>query len=124
MEYTLTDDLTGGGSATINTTITGLKGKPLPELSSGALQYDGSNWVFGPGGSGDILSQLVSNEISITSAGTGTIGRMHVCSGTSSDYTVTLPDASANTGKLIGFRMASGLTKFVTIQGVSGQLID
>jgi hypothetical protein len=65
-----------------------------------------------------------NNEISITGVNTGTIAKMHVCSGTSADYTVTLPDVSLHAGKLIGFRMAPALTKLVTLQGVSGQLID
>lgn len=119
---TLSGDLSGSGDTSINSTVSGLKGKALPELSTGSLQYDGNNWVFGLGGSGDILSPLVSNEISITGATTGTIGRMHVCSGSS--YTVTLPDATSNQGKLIGFRMSSSLTGLVTLQGASSQLID
>lgn len=48
----------------------------------------------------------------------------HVCSGTTSDYTVTLPAASGNAGKLIGFRMATGLTKFVTLDGNAAESID
>jgi len=55
----------------------------------------------------DMLSTLTASEISITGATTATISRMHVCSGTSADYTVTLPAVSGNTGKLIGFRMSS-----------------
>lgn len=66
------------------------------------------------------------SEISVTTTTTATIGRMHHCTGTTSDYTVTLPPASGNTGKLIGFRMgsASGLTKLVTIDGDGTETID
>jgi hypothetical protein len=63
-------------------------------------------------------------EISVTGATTATIGRYHVCSGTSADYTVTLPAASGNAGRTITIRMASGLTKLVTIDGNSTELID
>jgi hypothetical protein len=72
----------------------------------------------------DFLAKLHDAEISVTGAVTATIGRMHVCSGTSADYTVTLPAASGNTGKFIGFRMASGLTKLVTLDGNSAETID
>jgi hypothetical protein len=65
-------------------------------------------------------------EVSVTTTATATIGRMHHCTGTSADYTVTLPAASGNTGKLIGFRMGSttALTKIVTIDGNSSETID
>ncbi len=73
---------------------------------------------------GDLLGSLTAAEISVTGAVTATIGRMHVCSGTTSDYTVTLPAASGNSGKLIGFRMSPALTKLVTIDGNSSETID
>ena len=79
-------------------------------------------------GSGDVpidmLATLAAAEISVTGTATATISRMHVCSGTSADYTVTLPAASGNAGKLIGFRMANGLTKFVTLDGNASETID
>jgi hypothetical protein len=49
---------------------------------------------------------------------------MHVCSGTTADYSVTLPPASGNTGKFIGLRMASSLTKLVTLDANASELID
>lgn len=72
------------------------------------------------------LSRLFGQqEISITGTGvTATLDHMHVCSGTSSDYTVTLPAVSGNTGRLIGFRMSNALTKLVTIDGNSTETID
>lgn len=63
-------------------------------------------------------------EISITGATTATIGRMHVCSGTSADYTVTLPTAVGNAGQLISLRMSNSLTKLVTLDGNSTETID
>jgi hypothetical protein len=76
------------------------------------------------GTAGDMLSVLSSAEISVTTTATLTIGRMHVCSGTSADYTVTLPAVSGNAGKFVGVRMAPGLTKFVTVDGASAETID
>lgn len=69
---------------------------------------------------------LLGAEIAVTGAVTATVGRMHVCTGTSADYTVTLPAAANCTDMLIGFRMgsASGLTKFVTLDGNASETID
>lgn len=72
----------------------------------------------------DKIMALLGAETSVTGATTATIGKMHVCSGTTSDYTVTLPAASGNTGRLLGFRMAPGLTKLVTLDGNSSETID
>lgn len=65
-----------------------------------------------------------STEVSVTTTATLTIGQRHVCSGTSADYTVTLPAASGNAGQRLQVRMASGLTKLVTVDGNSTELID
>jgi len=66
----------------------------------------------------------LSGENSITGAATAVIGRLNVCSGTSANYTVTLPAVSGNAGKYIGFQMAPGLTKLVTLDGNSTETID
>lgn len=73
-----------------------------------------------------LLGVFGLTEIAVTSTTTATIGRMHLCTGTSSDYTVTLPAASGNAGKLIGFRMGTtaALTKFVTLDGNASETID
>jgi hypothetical protein len=75
----------------------------------------------------DALSKLTRAEVGVAAAATLTataFGCMHVCSGTTVDYTVTLPEANGNAGKIIGVRMASSLTKFVTIAGADSDLID
>lgn len=73
----------------------------------------------------DFLAPLASAEISVTNTVTATIGRMHVCSGTTANYTVTLPSVTGNAGKFIAFRMSGALTVFVTISGAAtGQNID
>ena len=68
--------------------------------------------------------ELSTTEDAITGTATATIGKMHVCSGTSSNYTVTLPATSGNNGKYIGFRMSNALTKLVTLDGNSSETID
>lgn len=90
---------------------------------NGSLTDNGGGTVTFAGG-GDMLSPLTAAEISVTGATTATLGRMHVCSGTAADYTVTLPTAVGNAGKMIGFRMSSALTRFVTIDGNGAETID
>lgn len=62
---------------------------------------------------GDTLNGAIAPEwwaritnaswINVTAATTATIDRMHVVSGTSADYDITLPAASSNSGKVVGF---------------------
>ena len=69
----------------------------------------------------------VTGTTVLTNAEFGVYGITYVCSGSDTDYTVTLPlTTSADIGKLIHFRMAriEALTKFVTLVGAEGQLID
>jgi hypothetical protein len=66
----------------------------------------------------------LGGENAITGTATALIGRLNVCSGTAADYTVTLPAVSGNAGRYIGFRMAAGLTRIVTLDGNASELID
>lgn len=75
----------------------------------------------------DGMLRLSRTEVSVTGATTLTstaFGKMHVCSGTTADYTVVLPAASGNAGKIIAFRMAEALTKLVTIDGNAAETIN
>lgn len=68
----------------------------------------------------DILAALTSAEVSVTTTAAldaTAFGTMHACSGTSSNYTVTLPPVSGNGGKWIGLRCVGGLTRVVTVTG-------
>jgi hypothetical protein len=67
---------------------------------------------------------VLSGQNSITGTATALIGRLNVCSGTTSDYTVTLPAVSGNADRYIGFVMAAGLTRFVTLDGNASETID
>lgn len=78
------------------------------------------------GGGGDIDW---ANPVSITGAATITssgVGKVHLCTGTSADYAVNLPDSGMTAGDLIAFQMGttSTLTKRVTLDATSGNLID
>jgi hypothetical protein len=70
---------------------------------------------------------LITGTVSITGAATLTssaFGNLHQCTGTSVDYTVTLPAVSGNAGKVIGFQMSTALTKLVTLDGNASETID
>ena len=92
--------------------------------SAGMLQSDGSgnlSWL------GDTLAPLAAPTIAINANYTMTavnFGRAHVCSGTSTNYTVTLPPVAGASGKSIQLQMAPGLTKLVTIARNASDLID
>ena len=80
----------------------------------------------GGGSGGDLLSELLSAEVSVTGAVTLTLGKMHLISdsGTPADYTVTLPAASGNAGKFVGIRIAKDATKLFTVDGNGSEEID
>jgi hypothetical protein len=85
-----------------------------------------ANWRAATSGTSDLVT-VGPNEVSITGATTLTstaFGLIHVCSGTSADYQVDLPSASGNAGRIITIRMSNALTRFVTIAGAGGALID
>lgn len=92
-------------------------------ISGVSYIYTGGAWTAASSSS-DMLSVLTAAEISVTGATTATFGRMHVCSGTTADYTLSLPAVSGNAGKFIGVRMASGLTRWVTLDANGSELID
>ena len=76
---------------------------------------------------GQKVATLVQSEVAITAATTLTstaFGKYYVVSGTSADYTVTLPAAAGNNGKIISIRIAGDATKLFTIDGNSTELID
>lgn len=64
----------------------------------------------------------ITGVTSLTSTAFGNFP--HICTGTTTDYTVDLPTAVGNSGGVVTIKGSSSLTKVVTIQGVSGQLID
>jgi hypothetical protein len=90
-------------------------------LTADSSQTLGIKWAANPA---DMLVAQFNSEVSVTTTATLTISTWHICSGTSANYTATLPAASGNAGKFIGVRMAAGLTKLVTIKGNSAELIN
>ena len=61
-----------------------------------------------------------------TTLTTASLGLLNICTGTSANYTVTLPSASSSSGKSIAFQMgtANTLTKLVTISAAGSDKID
>lgn len=79
------------------------------------------NTLENAGGGGDLMATLTNSISSITTTASPSVyDTMYNCSGTSSNYTVTLPAPTA--GKLIGFKMDHGLTKLVTLSASSGNI--
>jgi len=71
--------------------------------------------------------EYISNQPSITGdtvLTSAAFGTTQSCFGTSANFAVTLPSVSGNSGKIIGFTMQPGLTKFVTLVRNAGDLID
>lgn len=121
----------GGGTASplVWTTATGT-GAPVradsPTLVTPALGTPTSGDLAACTGF-DFLRALVNSEVSINATATLTstaFGKMHVCTGTTANYTVNLPAVAGNTGKIIGVRMANALTKLVTLDAAASELID
>jgi hypothetical protein len=76
----------------------------------------------------DLIDSSISidwaNPTAVTTTATLTIGTHHVCSGTSADYTVTLPAVSGNAGKLLSIEISAACTKLITVDGNSSETID
>lgn len=77
----------------------------------------------------NLLAPILQSEVAITAATTltsATFGRMHLISGTSANYTITLPAVSGNAGQIIGFRVApmANANRIYTLDGNSAETID
>lgn len=74
------------------------------------------------------VGELVSAEVSITAADTldsTAFGKMHVITGTSADYTITLfTPTTPDLGKVIGFRVSNAGTKLYTLDAAGAETID
>lgn len=68
-----------------------------------------------------ISDVAVSGAVTLTSSA---FGKMHVCSGTTADYTIILPTAVGAAGKSFGVRMSNALTKLVTLDGNAAETIN
>lgn len=78
----------------------------------------------------DMFSSLAAGpEVAITgtvSLTASAFGKMHKISGTSASYTITLPAASGNGGKIIGFRVLdlAAASKLYTLDGNGSETIN
>lgn len=100
-------------------TQTGHSGEYLTTNGSAA------SWSAVTGGSGEWLSPSTA-AISITTTATLTISRWHLCTGTSANYTVTMPAASGNADKFVGIIMGApaALNRLITIDGNGSETLD
>ena len=73
----------------------------------------------------EVISETSVTAVTTISTALSSMGKYYLCSGTSANYTVTLPTIdSSYDGLTIGFRMSGALTKLVTITGTGVQTID
>lgn len=77
------------------------------------------------------VDESLANEVSITGAVTlhpttpSAYGKMHVITGTSANYTITLfTPVTADLGKIIGFRVSNAGTKVYTLDAAGAETID
>jgi len=69
----------------------------------------------------------IGTNIAITGVytmGSNSFGNLHFCSGTTANYTLTLPAVSGNTGKIVTIQMSNTLTKLVTVDANGSEMID
>lgn len=75
-----------------------------------------------------MVRQMLTDEVSITGTVTLTssaYGKMHVITGTSADYSITLFTPTADDlGKIIGFRVSNAGTKVYTLDAAGAETID
>ena len=128
VNLTATGTLSVSGNTTLAAATT--TSLAITGLANTFLAVDGNGSVIatttpsGGGGSFDMLSNLVNTVNNITGTSTATVSTLNYVTGGS--YTVDLPLASSNAGKLIGLRMGTSTTAvgIITVQATSTDLID
>ncbi|MEY2855626.1 MAG: hypothetical protein RL030_2758 [Pseudomonadota bacterium] len=88
----------------------GFRGQvPAPAAGDQAkvLQGDGT-WVTPASAGSSVYWAKISNgtDVSVTTTATATLNRMHVVTGTSADYTITISGLSPAAGDVLGFRVS------------------
>ena len=107
----------------------GVGGAILPGLRS--QPADGSLLVFAGGAWVPMTASLGvldwSRQVALAGAvslNSDQSGKVFTCTGTSADYTVSLPTSGMRTGDLLAFVMSAALTKLVTLDASAGKTID
>lgn len=99
-------------------TFTGVPAAPTAALGTDTTQLATTEFVQ------DALNANIVSITGATSLDATAYGKVHVCTGTSSNYTVDLPTAVGNSGRGLVIKGANTLTRTVTVAGSSGQTID
>jgi len=113
-------------AGTTLTIVAGQDGTSDANWASGSVLFIGPTRQSMIEVQNDMLTTLVNAESAITGTNSPTaFDTMYLCSGTTADYTVSLPTSLTGLkNKIMGFRMDPGLTKLVTVDAGSGHLID
>lgn len=72
----------------------------------------------------NIDAQTIVSVIEAVVLTSTAFGKVHVCTGTSADYTITLPTAASVAGKSIAIKGEAALTKVVTVACDGAETID
>lgn len=94
------------------------------DVSDTSMAASGTNKYLAPS---DLWAMSVPlSVVSVTGATTlssSAYGKVHICSGTTADYTVGLPTAVGHDYEVIWFLMSAALTKMVTLDGNSSETV-
>lgn len=113
------DTALGSKAPLASPAFTGTPTGPTAAAGTSTIQFATTEFV-----AGELGFSFVSITGAITLDSTA-FGKMHLCTGTVSAYTIGLPTAVGNANKSIAFKgSADGLTVNVTIDGNSGETID
>jgi hypothetical protein len=113
------DNTSASGADTITINVAGITEAPIDGQQY--ARFNGT-WAVVAGGGEWVDYVSVTGTTSIDSTG---LGRVHICSGTAANYTVTLTvSAVGNAGKIIAFKGSPALTRFVTIDASGSEPID
>ncbi len=93
----------------------------ITDNGDGTFTFDATG---GGGGGAGIDWTAVDSITGTTTLTSSIVGRVQKCSGTSADYTVTLPTSGLTAGDLTAIVMSKALTKLVTIDATSGHLLN
>jgi hypothetical protein len=102
-------------TGTTKASLAGTEKIPIDELSKVTTPDQLKEYI-------DVISPVSIADTTVLD--TSAFGKLHICTGTSADYTVTLPATSGNSGKSIGFKGDFALTRTVTLDGNSAETID
>lgn len=120
--FTASGDATGTSTSTStlapSLTITGIRSKPIPTLSSGFLKYDGTNWVF------DNSSYLTTAVTSISFSGTGLTPITGSTGAVNVSGTLNVSHGGTGASTLTGVAIGNGTSAMTSVAAIGGSGLE